>query len=194
MSYNFSEKSDMDALQQKVERYQNSSYKINLFIDAVIVLASLIVLIIVLYRRRSETFILSIPFLFLFYGAVSIMDYTYLLKWDNNRIPFLNTDFGTNLLGSLTNYSLVMVYWIFAFQYLRTSLILPKLLIDQQVNDLIDKDVTNGPGFMNFDFQGYKQIIEDQKKAVQLIKRRVLILTWIVLLINVGMSIWGFFN
>ena len=105
----------MDPLEQKVAKYEYISHQINLIIDAIIVLASFIVLVIVLYRRRTETFILSIPFLFLWYGTLSILEYTYLLEWDHNNIPFFNTKFGTNLLGSLTNYSLVTVYWIFAF-------------------------------------------------------------------------------
>ena len=171
------------------------SFKISLVIDIVIVLASFTVFVIVLcFRRRSEAFIVSIPFLFICYGTLSILEFTYLLGWDKGRIPLLETEFGSTVIGSLTNYCLAMVYWVFAFQYLRTSLILPKLLIDQQVNDLIDKDITNGPSYLNFDFQGYKQIISDQKNAVSLIKRRVFLLGALVLIINIGMAIWGFWS
>ena len=94
MSYNYKENNVTDDLNDKMMRYQSISFRINFVVDIVIVLASLSVFIIVLYRRRRETFILAIPFLFLWYGALSILNYTYILGWDGNRIEFLNTKFG----------------------------------------------------------------------------------------------------
>ena len=77
---------------------------------------------------------------------------------------------------------------------MRTSLILPKLLIDQQVNDLIDRDITSGPAFLTFDFQGYKQIINDQRIAVQNIKQKIKIFSGICVLVNISLMIWGFYD
>ena len=103
---------------------------VSIAIDLIVVLASLYVLLVVLKRRRIGLFILAIPILFIVYGVLSFMLFFHRLKWDQDRIPIFSGDFGQNLLASISNYSLAIAYWIFAFQYLRTSLILPKLLVD----------------------------------------------------------------
>ena len=92
------------------------SYKISLVIDILIVLSTLIVIaIVVCKRRRTETFIVSLLLLVFFYGVLSTFNFIYLLDWDKIvAVPFFNTDFGANVLASLTNYILAMVYWVFA--------------------------------------------------------------------------------
>ena len=106
---------------------------------------------------------MSIPFLFSTYGILSIILYFHLQGWDHNNIRFFNTKHGQQVLISISNFSFAIAYWIFAFQYLRTSLILPKLLIDQQVNKLIDKDISDGPNFLKNDYKIYKQVIDEQR-------------------------------
>ena len=150
-------------LQSEMDELQSIKYSINIVVVFIIVLASLGVFIVVLKRRRTETFILSIPFLFSTYGILSIILYFHLQGWDHNNIRFFNTKHGQQVLISISNFSFAIAYWIFAFQYLRTSLILPKLLIDQQVNKLIDNDISDGPNFLKNDYKIYKQVIDEQR-------------------------------
>ena len=117
-------------LDTQLQYVADIKYQIDTVVCSLIVIASLVVFVLILRRRRTETFIMSIPFMLATYAIFSIVLYFHLLNWDNDRIRFFNTQLGLNVLISLSNFSLAIVYWIFAFQYLRTSLILPKLLID----------------------------------------------------------------
>ena len=102
-------------LSKETNYYASIKYMVHLSIVCVIILASLAVFIVVIKRRRTELFILSIPFLFVLYGILSIVLYFHLLSWDNNRIRFFNTEYGQDVLISISNYSFAISYWIFAF-------------------------------------------------------------------------------
>ena len=70
----------MTELQQKIDILWNNSYKISLVIDILIVMSSLAAIcIVVCMRRRKEAFIVTLPFLLLFYGVASMINFIYLL-------------------------------------------------------------------------------------------------------------------
>ena len=62
-------------------------------------------------------------------------------------------------------------------------------MIDEQVNNLIDKAVSSGAGNLSFDFEGYQQIITDQKQDINLIKRKLLIYSIVIVLANLGLTV-----
>ena len=89
----------------------------SLVIDILIIISSLAVIgIVVCKRRRTEAFIVTLPFLLLFYGLGSMVNFIYLLGLNSKDIfPFFDDDVWSTILGSTTNYILAMVYWVFAF-------------------------------------------------------------------------------
>ena len=62
------------------------------------------------------------------------------------------------------------------------------------MNELIDKDITDGPSFLQNDYQVYKEVIDDQREAVRVVQRNVHISTAVVIGINLVMIVVGFFN
>ena len=93
--------------------------------------ASVFLFIVVVFRRkRTEVFLVAIPLLTAVYAVLSIVFQLHMNYWKLFNIPFFQTKAGLNILASSAQYSLALVYWVFAFQYLRTSLILPKLFLD----------------------------------------------------------------
>ena len=97
-----------------MDNFETLSFEIMIIIDLVIIFCSLTVIIIVLVnRRRTETFIISIPILLFMYGTLCAIDFVWLLEWD---VPQVFADeFSTQFVGSISNYCLALVYWVFAF-------------------------------------------------------------------------------
>ena len=102
-------------LDTQLQYVADIKYQIDTVVCTLIVIASLVVFVLILRRRRTETFIIAIPFMLATYAIFSIVLYFHLLDWDNDRIHFFNTKLGSNVLISLSNFSLAIVYWIFAF-------------------------------------------------------------------------------
>ena len=120
MSYNLNNQtadSNVTALQTKINNLWNKAFMVSLVIDILIIISSLAVIgIVVCKRRRTEVFIVTLPFLLLFYGLGSMVNFIYLLGLNSNDIfPFFDDDVWSTILGSLTNYILALVYWVFAF-------------------------------------------------------------------------------
>ena len=61
------------------------------------------------------------------------------------------------------------------------------------MNELIDKDIREGPSFLSNDYHVYKRVIDEQRESVAVIQRKVHITTAVVLSINVLMCIVGFY-
>ena len=102
-------------LDTQLHYIKDIKYQIDTVVCSLIVIASLVVFILILRRKRTESFIMAIPFMLVTYAIFSIVLYFHLLDWDNNRISLFNTELGLNVLISLSNFTLAIVYWIFAF-------------------------------------------------------------------------------
>ena len=106
----------MTELQAKINNLWNKAFMASLVIDILIIISSLAVIgIVVCKRRRTEVFIVTLPFLLLFYGLGSMVNFIYLLGLKSSIFPFFDDDVWSTILGSLTNYILALVYWVFAF-------------------------------------------------------------------------------
>ena len=113
----------VDSLNKIYLILRKSGYWIALLCDITIILVSIFVLIRVYkVHKRTDWFLLSIPTLF-FIDELCCITYDFdmavgrayaIKQWEFNLIP-------------IANFCYFMAHWLFPSQYLRTSLLFPKL-------------------------------------------------------------------
>ena len=93
---------------------------------AIVVFVSIGVLIlVVIIRRRTDWFLIMTPLLLFLYAMCYIV-FTY-FRYTNNHSPY------AFILANLGNYFYIMAHWVFKVQYLKTSLVLPKIFIEAKL-------------------------------------------------------------
>ena len=84
--------------------------------NCVLLAASVFLFIVVVFmRKRTEVFLVAIPLLIAFYAVLSIVFQLHMNYWKLFDIAFFQTKEGLNILASTGQYSLALVYWVFAF-------------------------------------------------------------------------------
>ena len=115
---------------------------ISAVLSIIIGLTSLIILcVVVLKRRRREIFVVGIPSCFFLNGiAASFLCIVIIKSFHNTSSEYLEK-FSNELIWCfvIINFTFPIAQWLFGIQYLKTSLLLPKLLINGKASALIAK-------------------------------------------------------
>ena len=97
----------------------------------IVIIVSIGVLILVVFvRRRSDWFLVMTPLLLLLFAMCYIV-FTY-FRYTNIHSPY------AFIFANLGNYFYIMAHWVFKVQYLKTSLVLPKIFVEAKLEYEID--------------------------------------------------------
>ena len=100
--------------------------------SSIVVAVSIWVLIIVIFKRkRTDWFLIMTPALLLLFAICYIGFSNY--RYTDNRSVF------AFVFANLGNYFYIMAHWVFKVQYLKTSLILPKIFVEAKLEYEIDQ-------------------------------------------------------
>ena len=128
--------SDLKKLDNLIEietKMKNDISYINLGLYSIQFFLSLYILCLVTcVRKQRVVFIVGIPLCFMISAFAQVFN-------ELDSIAELDLDTPRTFLTAINNFSFPFAQWLFGLQYLQTSLILPKLLINGRANALISK-------------------------------------------------------
>ena len=163
------------------------AYKQFLVTSVILAAVDLVVLyIVVVLRKRKEIFIILTPLL-MFFGSIANAIGCYLILQGNRDIDDLpEYDEATSIIFMIYNFCQMMSNQVFSAQYLRTSLILPKLFDQAKLEYILHAPDQNrifrsGSSILEQIESATDQIMKELKEYNRAVDKKILCLNLVTL-------------